>query len=75
MVLTQEMAEVARGPKSQSGRRAGNNLIETFETSAPWYSPHPGPRLTPERRLFYVQYTGLKDEELEQHLSTIVRLV
>ena len=60
-------------PSSNDGAlQTSNNLVETQDTSVKWYSEQPGHRLTPEIRSFFLQYTGLSDDELLPHLLSIV---
>ena len=69
----EEMAsEVENGSFSQYGQQKSNNLVETQDTSVKWYSEDPGSRLTPETRAFFLEYTGLSENELLPHLLSIV---
>ena len=44
-------------------------------TIVPWYKHDIGPRLKPSTRALYRDYSGLKDDEIVDHLKAIVRLI
>ena len=50
-------------------------LVETDETTAKWYDPDIGARLSPGSRSFFSTYSSTSAEDLIPHLHSIVSAV
>ncbi len=60
-------------PESDARPTAWFDQKTTPESIVPWYKHDIGPRLKPATRALYRDYSGIKDDEIVDHLYSIVR--